>query len=190
MLDDPDSLLMERLQQGDDLALNALMERWQTPLVHFIFRYIGQQSEAVDLAQETFVRVYQHRHQYRIGGKFSTWLFTIASNLSHNFVRWQQRHPNIPLEGGEQEESHPLKDRLPSSEATPFDHSIQNERVAIVKRAIQGLPHDLRTALLLFEYEDMSHAEIAAVLNCTPKAIETRLYRAREILRKALAHLV
>ena len=190
MLDDPDALLMERLQQGDDLALNALMERWQTPLVHFIFRYIGQESEATDLAQETFVRVYQHRHQYRIGGKFSTWLFTIASNLSRNFVRWQQRHPNIPLEGIAGEENLPLKERLPSSEATPAERSIQMERVAIVKKEIHALPHDLRTAILLFEYENMSHAEIAAVLNCTPKAIETRLYRAREILRKALAHLV
>jgi len=189
MLDDPDSLLMERLQQGDDLALNALMERWQTPLVHFIFRYTGEESEAIDLAQETFVRVYQHREKYRNGGKFSTWLFTIASNLSQNFVRWQKRHPNIPLEGAE-EGLLPLKERLPSSDANPSEQSILNERAALVKREIQALPHDLRTALLLFEYESMSHAEIAEVLDCTPKAVETRLYRAREILRKAISKLL
>lgn len=188
-MDDPDSQLMERLQQGDDLALNALMDRWQTPLLHFILRYVGQESEAIDLAQETFVRVYQHRHKYRTGGKFSTWLFTIASNLSCNFVRWQKRHPNIPLESGE-EEGLTLKERLAGPESTPSEQSVINERAAIIKREIQALPHDLRTAILLFEYESMSYAEIAVVLGCTPKAVETRLYRAREILRKALSKLL
>ncbi len=177
---------MERLQKGDDLALNALMERWQTPLVHFILRYIGNESEAIDLAQETFVRVYEHRQKYRAGGKFSTWLFTIASNLSHNFVRWQKRHPNIPLESGE-EEGRSLNEKLRSPEANPSDQSVLNERAAIVRREIQALPHDLRTAIILFEYESMSYGEIAVVLDCTPKAVETRLYRAREILRKALS---
>ena len=181
---------MERLQQGDDLALNALMERWQKPLVHFIFRYIGDESEALDLAQETFVRVYESRAKYRPrgGGKFSTWLFTIASNLSLNFVRWSKRHPNIPLDSGE-EEGRNLKEWLASPEAGPMEQSSLNERARLVQKEIQALPHDLRTAILLFEYESMSYAEIAIVLSCTPKAVETRLYRARERLRNTLSQL-
>jgi RNA polymerase sigma-70 factor (ECF subfamily) len=189
---DPDSLLMERLQRGEDLALNALMDRWQAPLIHFIFRYIGDQTEALDLAQETFVRVYENRMKYKPGrGKFSTWLFTIASNLSLNFVRWQKRHPNIPLDPGEEghEGGHSLQEKFPSAEATPWEKSVLNERAEAVRKAIQALPHDLRTTVLLFEYESMSYAEIASVLNCTPKAVETRLYRAREVLRKALGKL-
>jgi len=78
---DPDAELMLRLKNGEDWILNELMTRWQQPLVAFIYRYIGRETEALDLAQETFVRVYATRHRYAVRGKFSTWLFTIAANL-------------------------------------------------------------------------------------------------------------
>lgn len=93
---DRDAML--RLKDGDDLALNELMTRWQLPLVAFIQRYIGNPTEALDLAQETFVRVYESRRRYKPTAKFSTWLFTIASNLCRNFFRWQGRHPAVSLD--------------------------------------------------------------------------------------------
>src|SRR5258707_12718365 len=82
---------MLRLKNGEDWILNELMTRWQQPLVAFIYRYIGRETEALDLAQETFVRVYATRHRYAVRGKFSTWLFTIAVNLCRNYLRWRQR---------------------------------------------------------------------------------------------------
>src|SRR5438132_1428009 len=95
---DADIALMLRLAAGEDLALNELMMRWQQPLVSFIYRYVGNQTDALDLAQETFVRIFESRHRYRHYGKFSTWLFAIAANLCRNHFRWRERHPTIALD--------------------------------------------------------------------------------------------
>ncbi len=181
-----DSALMLRLQAGEDTALNELMTRWQTPLVSFIYRYIGNQTDALDLAQETFVRVFESRHRYRAKAKFSTWLFTIASNLSRNYIRWQQRHPTVALdvttkEGGS------LVDSLPSENESPSAAAARIELAAALREHVHALPHDLKTAVLLFAYEDLSYEDIASVLRCTKKAVETRLYRARAILRESLS---
>lgn len=183
---------MERLSAGDDLALNSLMQRWQKPLVTFLYRYTGVHEDALDLAQETFVRVYENRARYQPRAKFSTWLFTIAANLSRNLKRWRDRHPTVSL----QELSHASDsgEEIPvdfaSSDPTPDARSESRELAAAVRDQVQLLPHDLRTAVLLSEYEELPHAEIAEVLGCTPKAVETRLYRAREKLRRGLAHLL
>lgn len=182
---------MLQLAAGDDLALNELMTRWQKPLVSFIYRYVGNESDALDLAQETFVRVFESRRRYKQTAKFSTWLFTIASNLCRNFRRWQQRHPNIPLDGpaSKGDGSGSLSESLADAGETPADTAQRNDLAIAVKEHIQGLPHDLKTAILLFEYEDLSYEEIADIMRCSVKAVETRLYRARNILRLALAPL-
>lgn len=184
-----DTELMLRLQGGDDLALNELMTRWQQPLVSFIYRYVGSHAEAIDLAQETFVRVFESRHRYKPSAKFSTWLFTIASNLCRNLFRWRQRHPTVALDAplSESAGSGNLAESLADEADTPADTAERNDVAAAVKDQIHRLPHDLKTAVLLFEYEDLSHQEIAAVLRCSSKAVETRLYRARNILREKLA---
>src|SRR5512141_962732 len=89
---------MGRLVAGHDPALNDLMERHATPVFHFLCRMLGNEDDANDLAQETFVRVYQHRGRFRPGARFSTWLYTIAANLARNHRRWHARHPNISLD--------------------------------------------------------------------------------------------
>ncbi|MEI8234586.1 MAG: sigma-70 family RNA polymerase sigma factor [Verrucomicrobiota bacterium] len=187
-----DTDLMLRLRQGDDLALNALMSAWQTPLLRFIYRYIGDESEALDLAQETFVRVYQNRRHYRPGARFSSWLYTIASNLCRNHLRWERRHPAVSLtqDAGEDDSPSAGMDMLPGNGASPAATAEQNDMARCVREAIQALPHDLKTAILLFEYEALSTMEIAEILGCSAKAVETRLYRARNLLRGRLESLV
>lgn len=182
---DPDAELMLRLRNGDELALNALMSRWQKPLVSFIYRYVDSESVALDLAQETFVRVFESRARYTSKGKFSTWLFTIASNLARNFLRWQSRHPVVALDEPN-EHGEALSDHVPSSADSPADAAERNELAAAVREHIRALPHPLKTVVLLFEYEEMGYAEIGKILGCSPKAVETRLYRARKILREGL----
>ncbi len=185
---DADAALMARLAAGDDLALNELMQHWQTPLVAFILRYVGSEAEALDLAQETFVRIYQSRERYQPTAKFSTWLFTIASNLSRNMLRWRQRHPTVSAIATDRSgESHDLLEESTSPERSPADNAEHNDLASAVREHILALPHDLKTAVLLFEYEDLSYEEIAGVLGCTPKAVETRLYRARKSLGESLA---
>ena len=177
-----DEQIMARLQRGDDSALDALMNRWQGPLRGYLFRYTQNEAAASDLAQETFVKVYQNCHRYNHGSRFSTWLFTIATNLCRNHVRWQRRHPAEPLD----EINFSASTAVLRDDNSPADALREQEKVSAVRRAIDSLPHDLRVATLLFEYEDLSHAEIAVVLDCSPKAVETRLYRARQQLRRAL----
>jgi RNA polymerase sigma-70 factor (ECF subfamily) len=182
---DPDAELMLRLKNGEDLILNELMSRWQEPLVGFIYRYIGHEIDALDLAQETFARVYENRHRYVIRGKFSTWLFAIAANLCRNYLRWRQRRSESPLTtpSGEETES---AQSAKSVDDSPDEAAMRSEAVALVRDAIDKLPHDLKTVILLFEYESFSYAEISSVLGCSVKAAEMKLYRARQFLREKL----
>lgn len=182
-----DTAAMARLQAGDDLALNELMDRWRTRVVSYLIRVVANETAAIDLAQETFVRVYRARLGYRPSSKFSTWLFAIATNLARHHLRWQRRHPSVSLDDPDDDAIH---DRIPSASSDPSGDAVKAEQAAAVKEAIISLPQDLREAVILFEYEDMSHAEIAAVVGCSAKAVETRLYRARQILRQKLQSLL
>lgn len=177
---------MQRLQAGDDLALNEIMGRWKAPLASYLLRQLGSHEDALDLTMETFVRVYESRHRYAPSARFARWLFTIATNLARNHVRWKARHPEVTLEMDEDGKS-PL-DHLTDDAPCAARQLETRERAKAVQKAIADLPPDLRTAVLLFEYEGLSHAEIASIEGCTAKAIETRLYRARQDLEQKLAH--
>lgn len=167
---------MSALQQGDELALSRLMDQWQTPLRSFLYRHTLNEAVAEDLAQETFVRVYQHRARFRSGAKFSTWMFQIALNLARDHARARRRHPTESLAHAPE----------PATTEHPRQQALASETAAAVREAIASLPNDLRDAVLLSEYQGLSHAEIGAILRATPKAVETRLYRARQQLRTAL----
>lgn len=184
---DADLAAMLRLRDGDDLALNELMSRWQEPLVRFLYRYTVSEQDALDLAQETFVRVYEHRARYDARGKFSTWLYTIAGNLCRNHARWKVRHPTVSMETQTSAQSDTtLGDQLPDKSRTPAQDAASHELADAVRDAIQALPDDQRTATILFEYEDVACADIAKVLGCSAKAVENKLYRARHYLRERL----
>src|SRR5258708_6391535 len=178
---------MSRSKTGGAPALNELMSRWQTPLVGFILRYTGNQEDALDLAQETFVRVYESRHRYQPSAKFSTWLFSIATNLCRNLARWRDRHPIVALDAADDDDKPGLGSLIPAPGDSPADTAERNDLAGAVREHVQNLPHDLKTVVLLFEYQDLGYEEIAATLGCTPKAVETRLYRARQILRESLS---
>ncbi len=177
---------MERLAAGHDAALNDLMERHATAVFHFLCRMLGNEDDANDLAQETFVRVFRAREKFRPTEKFSAWLFTIAANLARNQIRWRGRHPNVSLdaETGAAEQS--LASTLPSPESAPNEQLLAAERTAAVRAAVNQLPADLREAIVLCEWEEQSMADAARILNATPKAVESRCYRARQILRERL----
>lgn len=184
--EDPDVVSMSRLREGDDLALNEIMDRWQRRVTSYLLRLTGNEAVAIDLAQETFVRVYQSRIRYRPTGAFSTWLFAIASNLARHHIRWKLRHPAISIDAPAPGAHHFVSETLPTSDPDPRACLEKDERAEAVRAAVSELPSDLREALILFEYEDMSYDQIAKIQGCSPKAVETRLYRARGILRKRL----
>jgi len=171
---------MARLAGGEDSALSELMDRWKSRVIAFLLRFTGSGTAAVDLAQETFVRLYQTRGRFRpgpSGASFPPWLFGIAANLARNHLRWQTRHPTLPLEEA----------RGAATEKNPGLSAELHEREAAVRTAVSGLPPDLREALILSEYEGLPQAEIAAVAGCSVKAVERRLSHARERLRRELS---
>lgn len=177
---------MERLAAGHDAALNELMERHATPVFHFLCRMLGNEDDANDLAQETFVRVFRARNSFRMNEKFSTWLYTIAANLARNHFRWRSRHPNVSLEAESPGTEQALGATIPGENPAPNEQAVAAERAAAVHAAVGRLPEDLREAIVLCEWEERSVAEAAAILETTPKAVESRLYRARQILRERL----
>ncbi|MGA3006966.1 MAG: sigma-70 family RNA polymerase sigma factor [Opitutaceae bacterium] len=179
--DSDDGDLMSRLQQGEDRALDLLMDRWQLPLRRFIYRWLQNEAEATDLAQETFVRVYRHRERFRSGAKFSTWLFAIALNLCRNHARNKKSRPTVPLDD---------VPAVESADPAPDLGLLEREKIAAVRHAVNALPEPLKAATLLCEYEDLSLAEAAAAAGCSAKAIETRLYRARGLLRQTLTRFL
>ena len=180
--------LMTSLAGGDDLALNRLMERWASRVAAFLYRMTGQREIAADLAQETFVKLYQSRNRYRADGNFSTYLFAIASNLAKNHARWRKRHPTVSLDASSGEGAGPTL-HLVDPQAGPGETAQKTEAMTAVCKAFQALPPDLREAMSLFIHEGMGYAEIAVLMGCSGKAVETRIYRARQILKEQLKEI-
>lgn len=181
--DDADDLAMARLADGEGAALDEMMGRWAQPVTRFLMRMVGDIEVATDLAQEAFVRLYEARRRYRAGSGFRGWLFTIAANLARNHNRWRARHPTERLG---QEEGEGIPDP-PDPRPHPDSEIEMKELAAAVRMAVARLPEDLRVALILSEYEDLSQEEIARAIGCSRKAVEMRLYRARAEMRKYLS---
>jgi len=181
---------MARLSEGHDAALGDLMTRHEERLFHYLIRLVQSEAEAADLAQEAFVRVYQNRAKFDSRQKFSTWLYAIATNLSRDRLRWRARHPQVSLEAEDEQSGATLLQGLADPQPGPDERMETDERAETVRRAVAALPEELRTPLILVEYEGRSQAEIALILKCSAKAVEMRIYRARCQLRETLERLV
>jgi RNA polymerase sigma-70 factor (ECF subfamily) len=188
--DEQDRSDMAQLAAGHDPALDHLMSRHAERLFHYLLRILQNETEASDLAQEAFVRVYQNRAKFKAAHKFSTWLYAIATNLSRDVHRYRARHPQLSLDAEQQESGSEFREILPDVKPGPDESLDSAERADAVRQAVAALPEEMRTPLVLFTYEDKSHAEIAEILNCSPKAVEMRLYHARNQLRDRLQGLL
>ena len=182
--DDPDDAAMLRLARGEDRALDELMERWAARLTSFLLRLTGNHTTAGDLAQETFVRIYQARDRFRPEGTFKALLFQVAANLARNHARWRKRHPETSIDREE------FPEPSGAEHSTPDRQAETDETARAVKAAVLSLPEDLRAPLVMSVYEGLDHKTIAAALACSPKAVETRIYRARKALRSKLSEFL
>ncbi len=173
--------LLVRLKEGDDLALNALMDRWRKPILSYLYRTTGDYETAADLTQEVFVRVYRSRRKYRPSGSATSYLFTIAANLARNHFRWSKRHPEAEL-------TDTVTSQLESDAigSDPSAHLESDEASARIRDAVQRLPEKLRTPVILYHFNELPQSEIAKILSCSAKTVETRLYRARKLMRSFL----
>lgn len=180
---------MLRVRNGDHAAFEALIEKYRKPLVNVIARYLGEDRDAEDLAQDVFVRVYRAAPRYEPTAKFSTWLYTIARRLCANYSRGWALRKLFSLSRND-EDDEPLSDAAELADPRSEDPSVSAEKEQlrrIVAAAVAALPKTLRFAVILRRYEDMSYEEIAAVLNCSVTAAKLRVHRANTLLAKRLA---
>lgn len=191
-LRDPDTALMIAVRDGQPGAFEKLVQRYQHRLVGVLQHLLGSAEEAEDLTQEVFLRVYRTRRSYRARAKFSTWLFTIANHLAANARRNRRRRPQVSLPVND---SGPLGPRpaeqLVRDQATPPPMRVQRRELADqVRRAVESLGERQRAAVLLHKFEGMKYAEIAQIMDLTPKAVKSLLNRARVNLRQALQEYI
>ncbi len=188
-----DRALMARVQAGDEVALGALMERWERPVKSVIARLVFNATEAEELAQETFVRVWQQREKFQAGAEVRPWVFSIAVNLARNRLRWWRRRPEVALEewSAAEDGGGTGSQREGAARGGRDGGDLERkERAVAVRDAVAALPAELREAFVLFEYEEMAQAEIAVTVGATVKAVEARIARAKEKLRGALTRWV
>lgn len=184
---------MVRLVSGEDAALEALMERHGIRVFNFLNRLLGDAADAEDLTQETFARLYRARGRFNRRQRLSAWLYTIAANLARNRFRWRARHPEVSLDDRMGEGVAGSRAGLAGAggiggpgSVTPAADLLAAERRAAVRAAVAALPEALREVVVLCEWEEMSAADAAAVLGITGRAVESKLYRARQQLRELL----
>lgn len=188
-LGDPDVRLMLQVRDDDAAAFEELVLRYQGRLVAVLEHLVGSRDQAEDLTQEVFLRVYRARKSYVAGAKFSTWLFTIANNVASNAIRSRSRRREVTLQP---RDSGPLGPRpldvmlKASSGQMPARQLDKAETREIVHLALGALNERQRMAVLLSKFEDMSYADIAQVMDLSPKAIKSLLSRARGNLREVL----
>ncbi len=177
--------LVARIQGGDEAAFDEFMRRYKHPLLNFVYRMLGDAAEGEDVAQDVFVRAYQHLGAFKVrsaDAKVSTWLFTLARNAVIDRQRWRKRHPAESIET--------VADPVLATAADTADEASTREIGQHIAAAVAELPEDQRTALTLAEYQGLAYAEIAQVMKCSAKSVEARLYRAKQTLRKRLAFLL
>lgn len=177
-----DEELMAALQAGQGAALAPLMERWELGVKAFLSSLGVPSADVEDVAQEAFVRLYEKRASFRVGAAFKPWLLTIAGNLGRNRLRWRLRRREDSIQA--MDADLPGGFHYADPAAQPASALAERANLAQdVRSAVDALPANLREAVVCVELEELSYNEAAQVMGCTAKAVETRLYRARQLLR-------
>lgn len=186
--DTSDEELIALIKQGNEPALNRLMFRYKHKLFAFISRYVKDDDAAYDILQETFIKLYFKANTYNSEYKFSTWLYQIAINLCRDWGRKQKIRQLFSLDNlRETEENSNYHDIIADPEGNIEELTDLKKNLKQLNKEIQRLPHKLKIVLILFAIEEKSQEECAEILGVTPKAIETRVYRARKILSEKIS---
>jgi RNA polymerase sigma-70 factor, ECF subfamily len=175
-----DSAVVTAFLGGEERAFSELVERYQTRLLNFIYRTIGDRDRAEDLVQEVFIRVYRHLHRFDRSKKFSTWAYTIASNLAKNELRNRSRNPLVlfqTMQGAGDDEDRPLQ--FEDTTARPDDMYRKRHLRELVEDTVAKLPEHHREVFVLRELEGKSYEEIAEITECNLGTVKSRLNRAR-----------
>ncbi len=182
--DGDEAELIVRATKGDSEAFGVLVERYQRRVANVALSVVHNQDDAIELAQETFVRAYENLSKFESRSSFSTWLYRIAANLAIDFWRREGRHVVLRGEDAENEIR-----RLPSDTGDSFKTASRKELSARLTAALEELTPEHRTVILLREVEGLSYDEISEALNCPRGTVMSRLHYARNRLRVLLKDL-
>lgn len=184
-----DANLVKRVQQGDRKAFDLLVLRYQHKIIKLIMRYVREPADALDVAQDAFLKAYRALPRFRGDSAFYTWMYRIAINTAKNHLVAQKRRPvdfDLDLQ-----DSEPFDvQRLLKDIDTPEGLALSDEIRETVQDAIAELPPDLRTAIVLREIEGMSYEEIAQTMECPVGTVRSRIFRAREAIDKRISPLL
>lgn len=179
-----DQKLMQKAKRGDHSAFAELVDKYRDKIYAYLYRMVGNREDALDLAQETFLRVFSNLRNFQVGQPFRPWLYRIATNLAIDHLR--RRRPTIaldaPLVDGE-----PLRLELVEQGPGPAEQHEQAELAAYLAQKVAELPPNYRSVILLRHGHDLSYQEIADILQVPVSTVKTRLFRAREALRLKLS---
>lgn len=184
-----DEELMSAFQQGDATAFNAVVGRYKDRLINFVFRYVGDYDDADDIVQETFVRVYRSRDLYQPVAKFSTWLYTIATNLAKTELRRRKYGMLVPLSRKNQHDAG--KDVEMADARYPADGAAERSlQQDFIQRALDAIPAKYREVVVLCDIQELSYDEICTVTGLNIGTVKSRLNRGRAQLQKLLKDLI
>jgi len=180
-----DADLMLQFKEGNSSAFEQLFDKYHRAIINFCYRLLGNLADAEEVAQEVFLQVYRGAENYQPLAKFSTWLYTIAKNLSLNRIRDRHGERFEYLES-EESEGNILEETIPADTPSPEAEYSEKELSEIIKQAVSKLPLSIRVPFILNRYQEQSYDEIATILSVSVTAVTLRLHRAKEILKKKL----
>jgi len=188
-VDTSDLVLVQRVQRGDKTAFDLLVRKYQHKVVKLVTRYLRNPADAEDVAQEAFIKAYRAMPQFRGDSAFYTWLYRIAINTAKNAIVSRDRNPvEFDLDMQAIEESQSMQARL--ADTTTPESLLQTEEIrTTVNQAIDALPEDLRTAIVLRELEGLSYEDIALAMECPVGTVRSRIFRAREAIDRRLSEV-
>jgi len=178
--------LVLALCQGDENAYEVLIQRFQQPVYNLVCRLLNDPSDACDIVQEVFLKVFRNIGAFRGNSSLKTWIYRIAVNEAYNHRRWFSRHLRKEVALGAEEGARNYEDSLTDPGRTPFDLAADRETRALVEAALSKLNEKFRAAVVLRDIEDLSYEEIATVLDVSLGTVKSRILRGREALRKVL----
>ena len=182
---DTDAQLVVRVQQGDKRAFDLLVLKYQHKIHSLISRYVRDQTEVQDVAQEAFIKAYRAINNFRAESAFYTWMYRIAINTAKNYLVSRSRRP--PATDVDVDESVDYAGANVLLDQQGPESILHGEEVAVVVRdALESLPEDLRTAVTLREFDGLSYEDIADVMDCPVGTVRSRIFRAREAIDKQL----
>ncbi|HQZ83112.1 MAG TPA: sigma-70 family RNA polymerase sigma factor [Pyrinomonadaceae bacterium] len=182
-----DHELIEATKNGDESAFTEIVSRYKSPITNYLYRFLNDYEEAVDIAQETFVRVYFAIDRYHTQFAFSTYIYRIATNLAISEIRRRKRRRLFSISGifaGDKEE--PTEFEIPDERRLPDDELLENERDTQIAKAIAALPEKYRIPIILRDVEGRTYEEVSAVMDLGLGTTKSRISRGRALLKEKL----